>query len=85
MADGPQGASSPSALRVLREFLHVFSSIHFASGFLFHEDCGRSVLECQTVHGGADGPWAHRRRSVIEGAVLEVRGLFSDVLSQPRG
>jgi hypothetical protein len=31
-------------------------------------------LECQTVHDGADGPRAHRGQSVIEGAVLEVRG-----------
>jgi hypothetical protein len=30
------------------------------------------------VRDGADGPRAHRGRSVIEGAVLEVRGLFSD-------
>jgi hypothetical protein len=32
-----------------------------------------------------DGPWAHHGQSVIEGAVLEVRGLFSDGLPQPRG
>jgi hypothetical protein len=38
---------------------------------------------CCTVF--ADGPWAHRGWSVIEGAVLEVRGLFSDGPSQPRG
>jgi hypothetical protein len=37
------------------------------------------------VCDGADGPRAHRGGSVIEGAVLEVRGLFSDGPSQPRG
>jgi hypothetical protein len=56
----------------------------FVSGFLLHEVRERSVLECQTVRDGADGPWVHRRRSIIEGAVLEVRGLFSDSPSQPR-
>jgi hypothetical protein len=62
-----------------------FDSIHFVSGFLLHEVHGRSVLECRTVRVGADSSRAHRGRSVIEGEVLEVRGLFSDSPSQPRG
>jgi hypothetical protein len=33
----------------------------------------------------ADGPQDHHGRSIIEGAVLEVLGLFSDGPSQPRG
>jgi hypothetical protein len=37
------------------------------------------------VHDAVDGPRAHRGQSVIEGAVLEVRWLFSDGPSQPRG
>jgi hypothetical protein len=40
---------------------------------------------CRTVRVGVDGPRAHRGRSVIERAVLEVQGLFSDGPSQPRG
>jgi hypothetical protein len=76
---------SPSVLRVVHEFLHVCRSIHFVGGFLFHEFRGRSVLECRTVRDGADGPWAHRGQSIIEGAVLEVWGLFSDGPPQPRG
>jgi hypothetical protein len=63
---------SPSALRVLHKFLSIFRTIHFVGEFLLHEVCGRSVLECQTVRYGADGPRAHRGLSVIEGAVLEV-------------
>jgi hypothetical protein len=34
---------------------------------------------------GVDGPRAHHGWSVIEGAALEVRGLFLDGPSQPRG
>jgi hypothetical protein len=45
---------SSSVLRVLREFLRVFRSIHCA-GFLLHGVRGRSVLECRTVRDGADG------------------------------
>jgi hypothetical protein len=70
--------NSPSVRRVLREFLRVFCSIHFVGGFLLHEVRRRSVLECRTVCDGEDGPRAHHGRSVIEGAVLEVRGRFSD-------
>jgi hypothetical protein len=66
-------------------FLRAFRSIHFVGGFLLHEVRGRSVLECRTVRVGADGPWTHRGRSVIEGAILEVWVLFSDSPSQPRG
>jgi hypothetical protein len=76
---------SPSVLHVPREFLCVLRSIHFVGGFLLHEVRGRYVLECRTVRGRADGPRAHRERFVIEGAVLEVRGLFSDRPPQPRG
>jgi hypothetical protein len=85
LADSPPGrcgqsawTSWPRVLCVLHVFLCAFRSIHFVSGFLLHEVHGRSVLECRTVRVGADGPRAHRRRPVIEGAVLEVWGLFSD-------
>jgi hypothetical protein len=84
LVDDPCGGFQPAVRRVLREFLRVYHSIFFVSGFLLHEVRERSVLECQTVRDGADGPWVHRRRSIIEGAVLEVRGLFSDSPSQPR-
>jgi hypothetical protein len=53
--------------------------------FFLHGVRGRSVLECHTVRDGADGPRAHRGQSVIEGAVLEVRGLFLDSPPRPRG
>jgi hypothetical protein len=76
--DSPRGSSWPGVLRVLREFLRVFRSIHFVGGFLLHEVHGRSVLECRMVRDRAVGPRAHRRRSVIEGAVLEVWDRFSD-------
>jgi hypothetical protein len=69
---------SPSVLRVLHEFLRVFHSIHFVSGFLLHGVRERSILECRMVRDEVDGPRAHREQSVIEGAVLEVWGLFSD-------
>jgi hypothetical protein len=84
LADGPRGGFQPAIRRVLRVFLCAFRSILFVGAFLLHECCRRSILECQTVRVGADGPRTHRRRSVIEGAVLEVRGLFSDDPSQPR-
>jgi hypothetical protein len=77
-ADSPRGAGWLGVLRVLREFLRVFRPIHFVGGFLLHEARGRSVLECRTVRSEANGPRAHRGRSVIEGAVLEVRGRFLD-------
>jgi hypothetical protein len=85
LADGPRGGFQPAVRRVLRVFLRAFRSILFVSGFLLHEVRGRSVLECQTVRVGADGPQAYRGRSIIEGAVLEARGLFSNGPSQPRG
>jgi hypothetical protein len=72
--DGPRGGFQPAVRCVLREFLYIFRSIHFVGGFLLHEVCGRSVLECRTVRDGPDGPRAHCGQSVIEGAVLEVRG-----------
>jgi hypothetical protein len=75
LADGPRGGFQPAVHRV---FLRAFRSIHFSGGFLLHGVRGRSVLECQTVRDGADGPRAHRGWSVIEGAVLEIQGLFSD-------
>jgi hypothetical protein len=85
LADGPRGGFQPAVRRVLRVFLHAFRSILFVVGFLLHEVRGRSVLQCRTVHVGADSPRAHHGRSVIEGTVLEVRRLFSDSPSQPRG
>jgi hypothetical protein len=78
LADGPRGGFQPAIRRVLHEFLRVFRLILFVGGFLLHEVFGRSVLECRTVHDGADGSRAHCGRSVTEGAVLEVRGRFSD-------
>jgi hypothetical protein len=69
---------NPSVLCVHREFLCAFRSIHFVGGFLVHAVRGRSVLECRTVRVWADGPWVHRGWSIIEGAVLVVRELFSD-------
>jgi hypothetical protein len=66
-----------SCVLFVRSFLPV--------DFLLHGVRGRSVLECRTVRDGANGPRAHRGRSVVEGAVLEVWGLFSDGPSQPRG
>jgi hypothetical protein len=65
LADGPRGGFQPAVRRVLRVFLRAFRSILFAGGFLLHEVRGQSVLECQTVRVGADGPRAHRGRSVI--------------------
>jgi hypothetical protein len=85
LADGPRGGFHPAVRHVLHVFLRAFRSIHFVGGFLSHGVRERSVLECRTVHDGVDGPRAHRGRSVIEGAVLEVRGLFSDGPLQPRG
>jgi hypothetical protein len=41
---------SPSLLHVLREFLRAFRLIHFFGGVSLHEVCGRSILECRTVH-----------------------------------
>jgi hypothetical protein len=52
---------------------------------LLHEVRGRSVLEWWTVRVGADGPRADRGRSVIKSVVVEVRELFLDGSSQPRG
>jgi hypothetical protein len=85
LANGLRRGFQPAVRRVLHVFLRAFRSILFASGFLLHEVRGRSVLECRMVRDGANGPRAHRGRSVIEGAVLEVRGLFLDGLSQPCG
>jgi hypothetical protein len=85
LADGPRGGLQSAVRHVLCEFLRVFCSIHFASGFLLHRVRGRSVLECRAVRDGANGPRAHRGQSVTKGAVLEVRGLFSDGPSQPHG
>jgi hypothetical protein len=78
LADGLRGGFPPPVRRILHVFLRAFRLIHFAGGFLLDDVRGWSVLECRTVHDGADGPWAHRGRSIIEGVVLEVRGLFSD-------
>jgi hypothetical protein len=85
LADGLRGGFQPAVRRVLRVFLRAFRSIHFVGGFLLHKVRRRSVLECRTVRVRADDPWAHRGRSVIEGAVLEVQGMFSGGPLQPRG
>jgi hypothetical protein len=74
---------SPSILRVLREFLRVFRSIHYVGGFLLHGVRGRSVLKYWKVHDGEDGPLAHCEWSVIKGVVLVVGDHFSDSPSQP--
>jgi hypothetical protein len=79
LENAPRGGFQPAVHRVLRMFLCAFRSIPFAGGFLLHEVRGRSVLECQTVRVGADGPRGHRGQSVIQGAVLEVRGFFRTV------
>jgi hypothetical protein len=50
-----------------------------------HEVRGRSVLDCRTVRVGADDPRVLHGHSVIEGAVLVVRELFSNYPPQPRG
>jgi hypothetical protein len=76
---------SPAVLRVLAGFLSASLSILFVGGFLVHEVCGRSVLECQTVRDEVDGPRIHHGRSVFLGAVLEVRVAFSDGSCPPRG
>jgi hypothetical protein len=76
LVDGLRGGFQPAVCRVRREFLRVFRSIHFVSGFLLHEVRGRSILECRTVRDWADGPRVHRGWSIIKGAVLEVRGCF---------
>jgi hypothetical protein len=85
LADGPRGGFQPAVRRVLREFLCVFRSINYVGGYLLHVVRERSVLDCRMIRDGADGLRVHRGRSVIEGAVLEVRGLFSDSPPQPRG
>jgi hypothetical protein len=79
LADGSRGGFQPAVRRVLRVFLRAFRSILFVVGFLLHEVRRRFVLECRKVRVGADGPRAHCERSVIEGAVLEVRGCFRTV------
>jgi hypothetical protein len=85
LADGPRDGFQLAVRRVLHVFLRAFRSILFVSRFLLHEVRGRSILECRMVRVGADGPRALRGRFVIDGAVLEVRGLFSDGPSQPHG
>jgi hypothetical protein len=50
-----------------------------------HEVCGRSVLECRTVHDEADGPHVHHGRFVFLGALLEVRVAISDSPCPPHG
>jgi hypothetical protein len=74
---------SPSFLHVHHEFLRDFHSIHFVDGFLVHEVRGWSVLECQAVCVGADGPWVHHGWSVVEGAVLVFRVLIRTVRRKP--
>jgi hypothetical protein len=85
VADGPREGFQPAVLHVLREFLRAFRLILFVGGFLLHEVRGRYVLECRTVRDRADGAQALRGQSVIEGVVLEVRGVFLDSPPRPRG
>jgi hypothetical protein len=59
--------------------------LFFVGGFLVHEVCGRSVLECRTVRDEADGPRVHHGLSFILGALLEVRVAISDGPCPPRG
>jgi hypothetical protein len=91
-ADRPQGHRRPPARCLqpgrsscLCEFLSAFLSIHFVSGFLVHEVCGQSVLECRTVRDEADSPRVHHGWSVFLGAVREVWVAISDGLCPPRG
>jgi hypothetical protein len=59
-ADCPRGAGEPGCSSCSCEFLSAFLSILFVGGFLVHEVCGRSILECRKVHDEADGPRVHQ-------------------------
>jgi hypothetical protein len=79
LAVGPCAPSGRSARRLSASssscssrVLACLSFDPFFGEFLLHEVRGQSVLECRTVRDGADDPRVHRRRFVIEGAVLEV-------------
>jgi hypothetical protein len=76
---------SPSCSSCSCEFLGALLSILFVSGFLVHEVCGRSVLECRTVRDEADGPWVHHRWSVFLSALLDVQVAILDGPRPPRG
>jgi hypothetical protein len=91
-ANRPRGHRGPSARCLTAQLFFVFCgflsaslSILFVGGFLVHEVCGQSVLECRTVRDEADGPRIHHGRFVFLGAVLEVRVAFSNGPCPPRG
>jgi hypothetical protein len=65
-----QSTWSPRSVREVPD--SAFLLILFIDGFLVHEVCGRSVLECRTVREEADSPRVHHGQSVILGALLEV-------------
>jgi hypothetical protein len=89
---GRQSTRHPRTVReepIDRVFVVFFTSSCMPFGrsilsvdFLVHEVRVWSVLECRTVRVGTDGPRVHRIRSVIEGAIPEVWGLFLDGLPQ---
>jgi hypothetical protein len=94
LADDPRGGFQPAVRRVLLVFLRAFRSILFVGGFVLHEVRGWSVLECRTVHVGADGPRAHRGRSAgpsrvqywrFGGCFRTVRHSLADSLPRPCG
>jgi hypothetical protein len=66
-------------------FLFAPLSIHWVVCFWLHK-VWRTVCEERPDNPcGTDGLRVEDKRSIIEGAVLEVRGLFFDSPSQPRG
>jgi hypothetical protein len=80
LVDHPRGSRGPSArcltARLFFVFVRVLERLSFDTffgGFLVHEVCGRSVVECRTVRDEADGPRVHHRQSDFLGALLEVR------------
>jgi hypothetical protein len=91
-ADRLRGHRGPSARCLTAQLFFVFVRVLerlsfdlFVGGFLVHEVCGRSVLECRTVCDEADSPRVHHRRTVFLGAILEVRVAISDGPCPHRG
>jgi hypothetical protein len=91
-ADGPRSRSGRSAggfqaanHRVLRVFLFAFLLIHLARCFWLHK-VWRTVREERPDNPrGADGLQVEDGRSIIRGAVREVRVAFSDGPPCPSG
>jgi hypothetical protein len=84
-ADSPRGADRSGVHRVLRVFVRARVLIHFVRCFWL-------LVVCQTVYEVSanglfrvDGPWVGHEQSIFWGAVLEVRGLFSDGPPRPCG